>query len=272
MPVSLPVRRTSARFLWRTSPIKMAEAIREITVERGFHPRDFVLCAFGGAGGLHATALAEELEIERIVIPHMAGSFSAWGMLQGNIRHDVVQTFYRDFNRAVGEIDVTLANLRDAMARILATEGISEADMTFEAAADMRYVGQDYSLTLPLQSWGDIAGLDQDFHTAYKTRYGHSNPKEKVEFVALRVAGIADLRHRQLSSGTDTLASDDGVVTVRTRFQGRDLETKVIRRESLTGSLQGPAIVLEETATTLVSPGWVAKIGAGGHLFMDRIA
>jgi N-methylhydantoinase A len=251
---------------------KMAEAIREITVERGFHPRDFVLCAFGGAGGLHATALAEELEIERIVIPHMAGSFSAWGMLQGNIRHDVVQTFYRDFDRAVGEIDLTLASLRDAMARILATEGISESDMRFEAAADMRYVGQEYSLTLPLQSWGDISGLDRDFHTAYKTRYGHSNPKEKVEFVALRVAGIADLRHSQLGSRTDTLPSDDGVVTVQTRLQGKDWDTKVIRRESLTGSIQGPAIVLEETATTLVSPGWVAKIGAGGHLFMDRIA
>ena len=249
---------------------KMAEAIREITVERGFHPRDFVLCAFGGAGGLHATALAEELEIERIVIPRMAGSFSAWGMLQGRIRHDVVQTFYKDFDRAAGGIDIALVNLRDAMARVLATEGISLSDATFEAAADMRYVGQEYSLTLPLPSWGDIAGLDQDFHIAYKSRYGHSNPKEGVEFVALRVAGIAELPHRQPGTESARRAGDAAVGTQRARFNGRDLDTVVIRRESLTDPVPGPAIVLEETATTLVSPGWVANIGAGGHLYLNR--
>lgn len=251
---------------------KMAEAIREITIERGFHPRDFVLCAFGGAGGLHATALAEELEIDRIVIPQMAGSFSAWGMLQGNIRHDLVQTFYRPFDQATREVDVALANLRDAMARLLTAEGISEPNIRFEAAADMRYVGQEYSLTLALPSWGEVSGLDTAFHEAYKTRYGHSNPKERVEFVALRVAGIADLPRRSPRAATRAGRGDAVVGTVRTRFQGNDIETKLIRRESMNGPVPGPAIVLEPTATTLVSPGWIAEIGAGGHLYLNRTA
>src|SRR5262249_3555365 len=97
----------------------MAEAIRELTVERGLDPRDYVLCAFGGAGGLHATALAEELEIERVLIPAIPGAFSAWGMLQGDVRHDTVQTFYRPVDSASDLPDV-VETLKRRVAVLLA--------------------------------------------------------------------------------------------------------------------------------------------------------
>src|SRR5439155_1036660 len=91
----------------------MAEAIRELTVERGLDPRDFVLCAFGGAGGLHATALADELEISRILVPALPGAFSAWGMLQGDVRHDTVQTFYRALGAAADELPEVVDTLKE---------------------------------------------------------------------------------------------------------------------------------------------------------------
>ncbi len=248
---------------------KMAEAIRELTVERGLDPRDFTLCAFGGAGGLHAAALADELEIARIVVPALPGAFSAWGMLQTGIRHDAIRTFYKALDGAAPEVTQALGELRAEMAQVLTTEGVPQAEQRFEAAADLRYTGQEYSLTLGLDSWTSVDGLAERFHAAYDARYGHSNLQERVEFAALRVAGLAATggRARPSSNGT---SPGEAIEVVYIRFGGQDLQTKVFTRDRMPAIVAGPAIILESTCTTLVPPNWSASVIESGHLMLER--
>jgi N-methylhydantoinase A len=253
----------------------MAEAIRELTVERGLDVRDFVLCAFGGAGGLHAIALAEELDIGRVLVPALPGAFSAWGMLQGDVRHDTVQTFYRGLDGAGAELPGVVEALKERVGGLLETGRAAEDGIRFELAADLRYVGQEYSLTLPLagaeverfaEHAGDLAGR---FHRAYHARYGHASPGEPVEFVAVRVAAVAELEHAAVSTRNGS-GRGARLGTAPVRFDGRELVAALCLRGDLTGTLPGPSIVLEETGTTVVGPGWTACPVDGGHLLLER--
>jgi N-methylhydantoinase A len=253
----------------------MAEAIRELTVERGIDPRDFVLCAFGGAGGLHATALADELEIDRVLVPFMPGAFSAWGMLRGDVRHDTVQTFYRSLDAAPPELPTVVDALRERLGALLATDGGSPREMRFETAADLRYVGQEYSLTLPLAA-PEVDALEQRktelasrFHRAYHARYGHASRSEPIEFVAVRVAAIAELG-RARPRGAASRNGSSALGTTPVRFRGEEVTAKLYRRESVARPIAGPVIVLEDTCTTLVPPGWSVQPAEGDHLLLER--
>lgn len=248
---------------------KMAEAIRELTVERGLLPKDFLLCAFGGAGGMHATALADELEIDRILVPAIPGAFSAWGMLQGNIRHDSVQTFYRSFEKAGQDLDKNVSALTAKVSRLLEADGVALPEMKFETAADLRYVGQEYTLTLPLKA-SKVRNLDDEFHAAYQQRYGHASPGEPIEFVALRVAGIAELGRPLTADGRSNGHSEaDGWAEVR--IEGKPRKTALYQRDRIPERFEGPAIVMEETATTFIPPGWTAKRVQGAQILLERI-
>jgi N-methylhydantoinase A len=259
---------TTAEQALEIAHFRMAEAIRELTVERGLHPKDFVLCAFGGAGGMHATALADELEIQRILIPAMPGAFSAWGMLQGNIRHDSVQTFYRLYDSADADLGTTLELLTSRVSRLLKADGVAATEMRFETAADLRYVGQEYTLTLPLGA-PQVHGLDEKFHTVYQQRYGHASPGEPIEFVALRVAGIAELG-RSVQGNGGSAGATHPVGHAEVRIDGEPVMAALYQRDALPDRLKGPAIVMEETGTTLVPEGWTAHKVAGTQLLMER--
>ncbi len=254
----------------------MAEAIRELTVERGLDPRDFVLCAFGGAGGLHAIALAEELEIRTVLVPAMPGAFSAWGMLSGDIRHDTVATYFRSLDEAA-DLGRVAERLRSEVKSLLELDDVSDRVVRFETAADLRYVGQEYSLTLALSEsetdFDDAAAeaVAERFHAAYQERYGHSSPEAPIEFVALRVAGIGTLGAAVSGSAPATDGGSPlGVEPMRIR--GEAVPTAIYRREAVTATVDGPAIVLEETGTTVVDPGWRMRPVAGGHLLLEREA
>ncbi|MHB8589841.1 MAG: hydantoinase/oxoprolinase family protein [Candidatus Dormibacteraceae bacterium] len=248
---------------------KMAEAIRELTVERGLHPKDFVLCAFGGAGGMHATALADELEIDRILIPAMPGAFSAWGMLQGNIRHDSVQTFYRSFAKAGKDLDKNVGALTAKVTRLLEADGVAPSHMKFETAADLRYVGQEYTLTLPLKA-SRVKDLDDAFHAAYQQRYGHASPGEPIEFVALRVAGIAELGRPVTADGRSN-GRPKADRWAEVRIDGKPTKTALYQRDRVPERFEGPAIVMEETATTLIPTGWKARGIEGAQILLERM-
>jgi N-methylhydantoinase A len=250
----------------------MAEAIRELTVERGLDPRDFVLCAFGGAGGLHAVALAEELEIVRVLVPTQPGAFSAWGMLRGDIRHDTVQTFYRSLEGAAAELPGVVERLQGQVGALMESDGA----VRFEVAADLRYVGQEYTLTLPLDA-AHVAGfaehadgLASRFHQAYHARYGHASTTEPVEFVAIRVAGTSEIEHP--AAAVNGTAAGNGAVarTAPLRLAGETVEARLYRRDEIGGETRGPAIVLEETCTTVVDPGWTVRPVPGGHLLLEK--
>ncbi|MYB24141.1 MAG: hydantoinase/oxoprolinase family protein [Acidimicrobiia bacterium] len=250
----------------------MANAIREITVLRGIDPRSFALVAFGGAGPLHAAALADELEINTVVVPADPGVLSAYGMLHTDIRHDVVQSFYAAVAETTeGAVAATLAELAERARLLVKEDGIDERAIALEPSADLRYVGQEYTVTLPLPDGPVLADLPQRFAEAHEVRYGHSNPAEDVEFVNLRMTARGSLR-RPDAVELPTGATGEPAAVERTWFAGAWLPTPVHRRGSLGAgaAVAGPAIVLEDACTTLVPPSWTASVSTRGHLVLRR--
>ncbi len=253
---------------------KMAQAIRTLTVEKGIEPRDFALVAFGGAGPMHAVFLARELGIREVIVPPYPGAFSAWGMLETEIRKDFSRTAYTPlaaldhaaFARTLEELETEgFASLED--------EGITRETGRVLHAVDVRYVGQEYTLTIPLTSAGEPLDPDFDravsdrFHAAHQLRFGHANPGASVEFVIVRAMALGDLGRVDPAAGE---AADGGYSsqTAEVTFGRRRLPTAMIRREDLPigAGVDGPAIVSEPTATTVVPPGASLRVEPFGSL------
>lgn len=254
----------------------MADAIRELTVARGIDPRDFDLLAFGGAGPLHAVALAAELDIPRVIVPATPGALSARGMLQADVRHDLVRAWFAVADQVdASDVDAEFAALRQEAAKLLAAEGVRPEAVALRGSADLRYAGQEYTLTVPVPDRVDDTSLKQvveSFHAAYQERYGHSNPAEAVELVNLRLAAIGH-RPRPPSAVLDrTPVPPVPSQRVDTVFGGVSHDTAVYRRPDLTAEsdVDGPAIVVEDGCTTLVPPGWRASVSPHGHLILRR--
>jgi N-methylhydantoinase A len=247
---------------------RMAEAIRELTTERGLDPRGFVLCFFGGAGGLHATDVANELEISRILIPALPGSFSAAGMLRGGIQHDLVQSFFRSQSAAESDLPVALAALRERAEALLIEESVDLDAAFFDYFADVRYVGQEYSMRVPLENEGGLGNLIETFHEAYQERYSHSNRGAEIELVALRVTAGKSFDEK-IASFAATSVQGEPIGSQPVFFQGEQIETPVWNRDDVV-FIEGPALILETTSTTVVPPFWTVTAQGDGHLFMER--
>ena len=254
----------------------MANAIREITVMRGIDPRDFTLVAFGGAGPLHATSLADELDLDTVVVPVNPGVLSAYGMLQTDTRHDAVQSFYvRVADLSDEALEAVLSDLEERARLMVKEDGFDDQAITLEPSADLRYSGQEYTVTLPLDTSQGmtalIEGIPDQFAEAHNVRYGHSNPGEAVEFVNLRMAAFGAMtRPRPQTLPTGDMPPPTGIE--RTWFGDTWFETPVYQRSELPGAaeLAGPAIVLEDACTTLVPPSWAATVSGHGHLVLRR--
>ena len=253
----------------------MADGVREVTVGRGIDPRDFTLLAFGGAGPLHAAEIAMELDIDRVVVPFAPGVLSAWGMLQADVRHDVVQSCLADLATVdVNDVEADLAPLRSRARATLIEEGLVAEAILLEEALDLRYRGQEYTLSIPSPWPFDDAARNfvlQRFHAAYLERYGHNNVAESVELVSVRVnaVGRSVMPARVLTRvGGDLKAR----TTVRTVFSSGAFSSQVFERDDLGPGalLSGPCIVEEQGCTTLVPPGWSASVVEGGHLVLER--
>ena len=256
----------------------MANAIREITVMRGIDPRDFTLVAFGGAGPLHAASLADELDLDRVVVPANPGVLSAYGMLQSDTRHDAVQSFYVRVSDLDPEaLGAALADLEERARLMMKEDGVDDQAVSLEPSADLRYVGQEYTVTLPLDTASGLAALidriPEQFAEAHDVRYGHSNPGEAVEFVNLRTAAYGGIQRPRPQPVADGPAPPPAGVE-RTWFKGAWQDTAVYHRPALPGGaeVEGPAIVLEDDCTSLVPPGWSARVSRSGHLVLDRAA
>jgi len=251
---------------------KMADAIRTITIRRGIDPRDFALVAYGGAGPAQAAALAEQLDIGEVIIPVLPGAFSAWGMLQTDVRHDFKMTYYGYWDGFSPEaLQGAFHRLERQGADFLLSEGLSEADIHFERLADFRYHGQEYVLTIPLPKDPiDMAGVRAAFDQAYDRQYGHSAPESRMEVTNLRVAAVGLLARPGLA---DPQVAEKGPQRHRgVYFHGKMFDTAILDRDSLgLGSIvAGPAIIEEATATTLVPDDWQAEIITGGHMTLTR--
>jgi N-methylhydantoinase A len=258
---------------------KMAQAIRTLTVEKGIEPRDFALVAFGGAGPMHAAFLADELEVGEVIVPRFPGAFSAWGMLETEIRKDFAQAWFSP----LADVDhgplaaVTPEPARDADAS-LSDEGIAPGQGRIEHALDIRYVGQEYTLTVPLLSATEPNEPDFDetlarrFDEAHARRFGHANPGAPIELVTLRTTALGDLGRAQpqpLELQTENAYAYEERPVV---FGRAERHARVVRRDGLSAGavVEGPAVIVEDTATTVVPPTWRLRVDLYGDLIMTR--
>jgi N-methylhydantoinase A len=251
---------------------KMADAIRTITIRRGIDPRDFSLVAFGGAGPAQAVALAEELQIKEVIVPVHPGAFSAWGMLQTDVRHDFKETLYGFWDLTKpATLNAAFEALSDKGRAYLVSEGIKPNAISFERAIDFRYHGQEYVMTIPLPSGPiNMAKIRKSFDAAYERQYGHSSPEGRVEMANIRLAALGRLPRPKNAPPAKQAAK-----SARRRdvyFDGKPLKTTILDRNGMNASkaVFGPAIIEEGTATTLLPPGWQAKLIADGHMSLTR--
>jgi len=253
------------------SNAKMADAMRTITVEKGIDPREFTLVAYGGAGPMHAVELAYELEIGEILIPRFPGTFSAWGMLQSDIRSDFTANFFFPADQVdPAAMRKVCQSLQDQGRALLEQEKVPRDDMIFALAADLRYVGQENTLSIRFSS--HVADILKAFHSAHERRFGHAQPNNPVEFVNLRLAAVGRLaRERQTFASTRQAASP--VIGERDLiFGGQTLRASILNRALFTDQTRysGPAVIEEESATTFVPPGYGFRLDDWGNLLVQK--
>jgi N-methylhydantoinase A len=252
----------------------IAFAIRQLTVERGLDPREFVLVAYGGAGPLHAAAVAEELGISRALVPRFPGLTCALGLLHTDIRHDFVTTYLRPADESgARELDEALTRLAARGVERLADEGIAPERSSVVYSADLRYVGQTHELNvlLPSAPAEAHARLGALLRAAHLREYGHApDLSARVEIVNLRVACIGLMERPPLPGARDV--PKPGIRGERdVAFSGERLRAPVYDRQDLGrgARLEGPAIVEQIDSTTLVPLGWRAEVDDVANLRLE---
>jgi N-methylhydantoinase A len=254
---------------------KMAQAIRTLTVEKGIEPRDFALVAIGGAGPMHAVFLARELGIREVLVPRFPGAFSAWGMLESEVRKDASRAYFTPLAEADrGDLARLLAELEEEGYAALAEEDITRETGRVQHAFDLRYIGQEYTLTIPLTGAGEPEdegfedALSHRFHDAHQTRFGHANLGAPVEVVAVRTTALGDLGRAEPTHLEEVAEAGYPSVTRQVTFGRTVRDTIVVRRDDLRRGavVEGPAVISEHTATTVVPPGAQATVDEFGTL------
>ncbi|MDO8736766.1 MAG: hydantoinase/oxoprolinase family protein [Thermoleophilia bacterium] len=242
----------------RVANSEMVKALRVISVERGHDPRGFVLMAFGGAGPMHGADLASELDISRVLLPESCGVLSALGMVVGDQRRDWVKTVFTSGAWDDSFLEEEFAELeRDAA--IAASRLIRRADL--------RYRGQSHELTVELDEDFSAAGLAERFELEHERAYGYRAEGESVELVNIRLTALTPLERPQIGKE----AVGGGIPSIRNAFfDGAWIETQAWQRSALgTTEITGPAVIEEEEATTVVPPGWKARLDEAGNLWLE---
>jgi len=260
----------AAAAIVRVANDKMAGAIRLVSLQRGRDPRDFVLFAFGGAGPLHAVALARELAIPKVLVPARPGITSALGCLVADVRHDFVRTI----NQGLLRLDVAEARtiLEGQIAdgrRLLATEGVEIETVTVQHEADMQFAGQTHVLTVPIARTDFIRDeLAVTFERAYFDRFGVELREMRALVMSLRTAVIGRRRPIALDGLAGHATAAGPTTTRRVWFDESWHDTPIYRREHLPpgATLTGPAIVEQLDTTTVIEPGDTLRVDPFGNL------
>jgi N-methylhydantoinase A/oxoprolinase/acetone carboxylase beta subunit len=255
----------------RVANANMERAIRVVSVQRGFDPRDFALLAFGGAGGMHACEIADTLDIATVIAPRHAGVLSALGMLLADVTKDYSLTVLR---RAA---DVTHEELRERFAPLveraradLAAEGFGGDRALVECALDVRYIGQSYEITVPFEE-----GYRAAFDARHQQTYGYANPRRGAEVVNLRVKAIGVTKKPALPRET---AAASGAPPAQpaarrtARFGGKATSMAVYRRDDLHAGMEadGPALIAGPEATTVITPAFRFRVDEVGNIVATR--
>ena len=258
----------------------MAEMVRLATLRRGLDPRDFTLVAFGGAGPLHAAEIAREVAVPRVAVPPYPGLFSAIGTALGDIRHDLVQTLLKrtdELERA--DVQAAFAGLEERARKLFGEEDLAPGHGApgLVRYADLRFEGQMFEMTLPLEGPEALAAeaLDATFRKAYVRDYGYDLPEHAVELVNLRLVAQVPIWEGGWPTRADDPSTHRGAPGRRRRQvfrpDGRAFDIDVIPRYTLRAGerILGPAIVEDFGATIRILDGQVARVRASGTLVIE---
>ncbi|AXV04902.1 N-methylhydantoinase A [Euzebya pacifica] len=265
-----------AKGMVQISATKIMGAVRAITVELGRDPKDFALLAFGGGGGLVAVDVARELQIPTVVVPPGQGAFSALGMLVADVQHDFARTAVTPLEGVeLRVLEESFVEMETEAAEVLREEGFTPDRTQLLRSVDVRYAGQEHSVTVSYPSTGldPVSAIEQQFSELHERQYGHTM-QDPVELTTLRVraVGIVDKPELpQMASRTD-----DGPPSLGTRPVYVDIDNPAVpyglyERESLLAgdTVEGPAVVTEHTATTVLHIGDSLRVGDHGELVID---
>jgi N-methylhydantoinase A len=258
----------------------MAEVLKIVSVQRGHDPRDFVLAPFGGAGPLHAAALADELGMAEVICPPIPGAFSALGLVGTDLKRDYVQTLFVTTDEAdPAGVEAAFAALEQRGNAMLDEAGIASGARRFERSVDARYRRQSYELMVPVTenpvARATLAAIAESFHARHRQTYGHDNRDEPVQIVSLRVAAIGAIP-RLVVRDAPAVAGSDAVKSRRPlwfRATGM-VEAAIYDRARMPAGMEveGPAVIESIESTVLVPPGWKAGMNEDGFVMMTRSA
>jgi N-methylhydantoinase A len=253
----------------------MLRILRTVTVSRGHDPREFTLVAYGGAGPLHATELAADLGIGRVIVPRCPGLFSAFGLLSAKMSNAFLETVMLPLSvDYLGEINAALAGLASSAESWFDRNQIDRQERQVRVSADLRYRRQNYELNLPfpgtLISFDDLPQIAGHFHQEHNLVYGHSAPGELIQVVNVHIHAAQDVKAPTLppigfASGP---VEEARLKSRKVWVSGGPVKCDIYDRARLQSGhvLEEPAIIQEVESTTLVSPGWQLRVDKFGNL------
>jgi N-methylhydantoinase A len=277
-PLGLDVIEAAAGIVELTEA-RMASLLHQLTVERGSDPRSFTVLGYGGGGPLVSTALADRLSMPRVVIPHSPATFSAWGMLTLDIVHDYARTAVAKLDRVEARtIREVYGELEEDGRIALDAEGVPTDLQRVAREIDLRYQGQEHTLTIPVdeRSLDDTRLLRDRFEARHEALYGYRTD-DSIDIVTYRVRSIGLLDSAVRPAVADEYSSDaerakTGSRQIVHRASGGEVEFTVYSRAALIpgNRIEGPAVVEEETSTTMVLPGWKLEVDQFANLVIER--
>ncbi len=271
--INLTLQETAEGIL-KIANATMERAIKVISVERGYDTRDFTLVSFGGAGGLHAAFLAENLGIKTVLIPPNGGLLSAYGMLFADVVKDYSQTvLWKSDNRAEElnrQLEIGFEALLTQAVKDMKREGFALDQLLINRSLDMRYEGQSYELCIPYHS--KEKNFLPEFHAMHQQRFSYARPDAVVEVVNLRLSAIGETE-KSITKKAPLSNSDPSKARIKKDqvvFDGKNCSTGFYSRESLKpgNRVKGPAVITEFSATTIVPPNFVADVDGFGILIL----
>ena len=272
----------SAEGIIRVVNASMIKGIRVVSVAKGYDPRDFCLVAFGGAGPVHSSELANEMDIPRVLVPIAPGVTSAMGLLMADLRHDFVRTVIRaGADLTPEELGARFGDMETEALERMGQEGVEADDVTLIRLADIRYAGQGYEIEVPVPSGhlgdGEMQLVVERFHEGHRQMYGYATLDRPIEAVNLRITALTTLPQpelvpAELDGREDPERAKEGERQVY--FHGKSVSTPIYHRPLLRpGDLvHGPAIIEQEDSTTVVWDGQTSTVDAYSNLIVERTA
>ena len=264
----------------RIAVTTMSHAVKAVTTERGLDAGAFTMVVYGGAGPLHASAIAREIGIRRVLIPFSPGHFSAYGMLFSDLRYDYVRSCFRRLDDvSFDELEAIYAEMEQEGRAAIADSAVKPSEIRVARAADMRYVGQEHAVTVDLDEAlfkaEDRAGIKRQFDDVHAVRYGTSAPKEPGDIVSLRLTVTGLMKKPSPRSVQEGAAQPEADAMLRKKpVYFRDIngfaDTPVYARTRLRhgNEIAGPALIEEHASTTVIQPGDRMSVDAFGNLIL----